>query len=150
MSGMDRLIELAGRRSEEALLAWQRLQAQCREAIRKLSLLKQHHERYRERLGAALREGVPATAVLAHLDFLKQIEEVVVRQESDVGSLDAACARRWQQLIEARREQRMYEMVNARAAIRAAQAELCRRQAEVDELLQRALRFDEIWNCEYE
>ncbi|HZU88096.1 MAG TPA: flagellar export protein FliJ [Stellaceae bacterium] len=141
---MDKLIGLAGRRSDEALLAWRQLRAQCDEAMRKLSLLRQYHERYRARLGAALKEGIPATAMRAYLDFIKQIEEVVLRQEDDIGSLDAACARRWQELIEARRERRMYEILSERAVALKAQAALRHRQAEIDELLQRAGQFDEI------
>jgi flagellar export protein FliJ len=143
---MDKLIGIAGRRSEEALLAWRRLRAQCDEAMRKLSLLKQYCERYRGLMRAALTEGMPAPATLAYLDFIRQIEEVVLRQESDIGSLEAACARHWQTLVEARREKRMYEILGERAAAREVQAALRRREAEMDELLQRAARFDEIRN----
>jgi flagellar export protein FliJ len=141
---VDKLIGMAGRRSDEALLAWQQLRAQCDEAMRKLSLLRQYRERYRARLGAALEKGIPAAAMRAYMDFIKQIEEVVLRQESDLGNLDAACARRWQELIEARRERRMYEILSERAVALKAQAILRSRQAEVDELLQRTSQFDEI------
>jgi flagellar export protein FliJ len=143
---MDKLIGLAGRRSEEARAAWQQLRDHCDEAIRKLSLLKQYRERYRDLLDAALKQGMPAPAMLTHLDFIKQIEEVVVRQESDIGSLETACARRWQEVIDARREHRMYEMASARAAARETQAALRRGQARLDELLQRAAQLDEIRN----
>lgn len=140
---MDKLIGIAGRRSEEALRAWQQLRAQCDEALRKLSLLKQYHERYRDLMRGALQDGMPAAAMLAYLDFIKQIEEVVLRQESDIGSLEAACAERWQELVTARREKRMYEILGERATAEEMQAALRRRQAEVDELLQRAAKLEE-------
>jgi flagellar export protein FliJ len=146
MSGMDKLIDIAGRRSEEARAVWQQLRAQCDEAMRKLALLKQYRERYRDRLDVALEQGMPAAAMRAYLDFIRQIEEVVVRQESDIGSLEAACTQRWQALIEARREKRMYEMVSERAAAREAQTLFRRRQERIDELLQRATQLDEIRN----
>ena len=140
---MDKLIGIAGRRSDEALLAWQQLRAQCDEALRKLSLLKQYRERYRDLMHGALQDGMPAAAMLAYLDFIKQIEEVVLRQESDIGSLEAACAERWQDLVTARREKRMYEILGERATAEEMQAVLRRKQAEVDELLQRATKLEE-------
>ncbi|HJU19451.1 MAG TPA: flagellar export protein FliJ [Stellaceae bacterium] len=143
MSGVDKLIGIAGRRSEEALLAWRQLRAQCDEAIRKLSLLKQYRERYRDLMRAALAEGVPAPAMLTYLDFIKQIEQVALRQESDVGNLESACAQYWQELVAARREKRMYEILGERAAAEEARHALRRRQKEVDELLQRAAKIDE-------
>lgn len=140
---MDKLIGIAGRRSDEALLAWRQLRAQCDEAMRKLSLLKEYRERYRTLMRGALREGMPAAAMLAYLDFIRQIEEVVLRQESDIGSLESACAERWQQLVAARREKRMYEILGERAAAQKMQAALRRTEAELDEVLQRALKLEE-------
>jgi flagellar protein FliJ len=138
MSQVDRLIDIAGRRSEEALLAWQQLRAQCAEAIRKLTLLKEYRERYHDRMRDGLEAGMPATATMAYLEFISQIDEVVLRQENDLGSIEQACERQWQALVEARREQRTYETLNERLAAREAEAALRRRNAEIDELIQRA------------
>jgi flagellar export protein FliJ len=146
MPGMNKLIDLAGRRSAEARAAWQRLRGQCDEALRKLSLLKQYRERYRGLLDAALKQGMPAMATLAYVDFIKQIEEVMLRQESDIGSLEAACAQRWQELVDTRRELRIYGIVSERAAAEEEQKALRHRQARLDELLQRAAQLDETWN----
>lgn len=140
---MDKLIGIAGRRSQEALRAWQQLRVQCDEAMRKLALLKEYRERYRDLMRGALRDGMPAEAMLAYLDFIRQIEDVVLRQESDIGSLEAACAERWQELVTARREKRMYEILGERAAAEEMQAALRRKEAEVDELLQRAALLEE-------
>src|SRR5581483_11202546 len=118
MAGLEKLITLAGRRSDGALATWQRLKEQCDDALRKLSLLKQHRERYRDLLRAGL-------------------GEVVLRQESEVGRLEQACARQWQELVERRREKRMYEIVHQKAASREMAAALRRAQAEIDDLLQR-------------
>jgi flagellar export protein FliJ len=141
MAGVDKLIDVAGRRSDEALVAWQRLRTQCDEALGKLSLLKQYRDRYGSRMHACLAAGMAATETVAYLDFIGQIDEVVLRQEADLGSLESACARRWQELIEARRERRMYEILGERIAARQAEAALRRGRAEIDELLQRAARM---------
>ncbi len=80
MAGLEKLITLAGRRSDGALATWQRLKEQCDDALRKLSLLKQHRERYRDLLRAGLGEGMPAMSTMAYLGFIGQIDEVVLRQ----------------------------------------------------------------------
>jgi flagellar export protein FliJ len=137
MAGLTNLITLAARKSDGALATWQRLKQQCDEALMKLSLLKQHRERYREMLRAGLGEGMPAMSTMAYLGFIGQIDEVVLRQEGEVGRLEQACARQWQELIETRREKRMYEIVHERVASRELAAALRRSQAEIDDLLQR-------------
>jgi flagellar export protein FliJ len=137
MAGLEKLITLAGRRSDGALATWQRLKEQCDEALLKLSLLKQHRDRYRDLLRAGLGEGMPAVSTMAYLGFIGQIDEVVLRQENEVGRLEQACARQWQELVETRREKRMYEIVHQKAASRELAAALRRSQAEIDELLQR-------------
>ena len=138
MSQLEKLINIAGHRTDEALLAWQQLRAQCAEAIRKLTLLKEYRERYRTMMRAGLEAGMPATATMAYLEFIGQIDEVVLRQESDLGTIELACERQWQQLLDARREKRTYEVLGDRVAAREAAAALRRQQAEIDELIQRA------------
>ena len=79
MSQVDKLIDIAGRRSDEAMLAWQHLKAQCTEAIRKLSLLKEYRERYHALMRDGLESGMPATATMAYLEFIGQIDELIQR-----------------------------------------------------------------------
>lgn len=141
MSGFQSLITVAGRRTEEALVAWRRLKMQCDEARQKLLLLKQHGERYRDLMRSGLKEGIPATATMAYVGFIGQIEEVVGRQESEVGRLEEACTRQWQELVEARRNKRIYEILHDRDATRKVEAALRRSQAEIDELLQRVAKL---------
>src|SRR5713226_7121033 len=141
MSGLATLIKFAQRRTEGALTAWQRLRAQRDEAKQKLLLLKQHGEGYHDLMRAALQQGMSANSMMGHIGFIGQIEAVLVRQESEVESLEEACARQWQELLDARREQRMYEILSERAATRAAETLSRRAQAEIDELLQRAARI---------
>jgi flagellar export protein FliJ len=140
MAGLHKLISVTGSRSEGALATWQRLKAQCDEALRKLSLLKQHRERYRDLLNTNLGEGMPAMSTMAYLGFIGQIDQVVTRQESEVGRLEAACTQQWQELVEIRREKRMYEIVHERATSRELASALRRSQAEIDDLLQRVSR----------
>jgi flagellar export protein FliJ len=137
MAGMHKLIAVAGSRSDGALATWQRLKAQCDDALRKLSLLKQHRERYRDLLNANLGEGMPAVSMMAYLGFIGQIDRVVLRQESEVGRLEAACTQQWQELVEIRRQKRIYEIVHERTTSRELASALRRSQAEIDDLLQR-------------
>ena len=137
MAALHKLISVAGKKSDAAVATWQRLKAQCDEALLKLSLLKQHVERYREMLNTGLGEGMPAMSTMAYLGFIGQIEEVVTRQENEVGRLEAACARQWEELVEIRREKRGYEIVNERAIERELATALRRSRAEIDDLLQR-------------
>lgn len=137
MAGLHRLISVTGRKSDAAVASWQRLKAQCDEALLKLSLLRQHVERYRQMLNNGLGEGMPAMSTMAYLGFIGQIEEVVSRQENEVCRLEAACTRQWEELIEIRREKRTYEIVHEKAAERELATALRRSQAEIDDLLQR-------------
>jgi flagellar export protein FliJ len=81
-----------------------------------------------------------AMSTMSYLGFIGQIEEVVQRQENEVGRLEAACARQWEELIEIRREKRTYEIVSEKAAERELATALRRSQAEIDDLLQRVNR----------
>jgi flagellar export protein FliJ len=137
MAGLRTLIDVTRRRTEGALVTWQRLRTQCDDARQKLLLLKQHGDHYRDLMRAGLRQGMPAASTMAYVGFIGQIEEVVVRQETEVGSLEEVCARQWQELVDARREKRMYEILGERAAARELEAASRRGQAEIDELLQR-------------
>jgi flagellar export protein FliJ len=137
VAGLQRLISVAGRNSEAALATWQGLKAQCDEALMKLALLKEHCERYRDLLKTNLGEGMPAISTMTYLGFIDQIEQVVQRQQAEVGRLEAACSRQWQQLVEVRREKRVYELVHERAVERELATLLRRSQAEIDDLLQR-------------
>lgn len=137
MANLHRLISITGKKSDAAVATWQRLKSQCDEALLKLSLLKQHVERYRQMLNNGLGEGMPAMSTMAYLGFIGQIEEVVSRQENEVGRLEAACTRQWEELVEIRREKRTYEIIHERAAERELATALRRSQAEIDDLLQR-------------
>jgi flagellar export protein FliJ len=141
MSQFDKLIEIAGRRGDEALVAWQQLKQQCAEALRKLTLLKEYRDRYRAMMNAGLQNGMAASATMAYLEVIGQIDDIVLRQESDLGTIEEACERRWQELVEARREKRSYELYNEFLAAREAEAALRRRNAEIDELISRASRL---------
>jgi flagellar export protein FliJ len=140
VASLHKLISVTGKKSDGALATWKRLKAQCDEALMKLSLLKQHRERYRDLLNAGLGEGMPAMSTMAYLGFIGQIEEVVQRQETEVGRLEAACARQWEELTEIRREKRTYEIVNERAAERELATALRRSQTEIDDLLRRVTK----------
>jgi flagellar export protein FliJ len=137
MAALDKLISVTGRKSDHAVATWQRLKAQCDDALVKLSLLKQHVERYRAMLNTGLGEGMPAMSTMAYLGFIGQIEEVVSRQENEVGRLEAACTRQWEVLVEIRREKRTYEIFSEKVAERELATALRRSQAEIDDLLQR-------------
>jgi flagellar export protein FliJ len=137
MAALQKLISVTGKKGDTALMTWQRLKQQCDEALAKLSLLREYCERYRALLNSNLGEGMPAMSTMAYLGFIGQIEEVVLRQESEVGRLEAACTAQWQELVEIRREKRVYEIVHERASERELAAALRSAQAEIDDMLQR-------------
>jgi flagellar export protein FliJ len=140
MAALHKLISVTEKKGDAAVAAWQRLKAQCDEALMKLSMLRQHVERYRQMLNAGLGEGMPAMSTMAYLGFIGQIEEVLQRQENEVGRLEAACTRQWAELIEIRREKRTYEIISEKAAERELATALRRSQVEIDDLLQRVNR----------
>jgi flagellar export protein FliJ len=140
MKGLVSLIKLAERRTEQAVLAWQRLRAQCDDAKQKLALLQKHAEGYRDLMRTGLRQGMRAASSTAHIDFIHQIDAVAVRQGSELGQLEQACARQWEELVSARRDQRMYEILQERAAARDAATASRHQQVESDEAVMRAAR----------
>ena len=140
MPGLGALIEFAGRRVDAAMIAWQRLRTQCDEAKHKLLLLKQHGEGYGNLMHARLQDGMSATSMVSHIGFIGQIEAIVGRQESEVRGLEEGCTRLWQELVEARREKRMYEILSERAKMAKDAMASRHMQAEIDELLQRAVQ----------
>jgi flagellar export protein FliJ len=140
MAALHKLISVTEKKSDAAVATWRRLKAQCDEALLKLSLLRQHVEHYRQMLNNGLGQGMPAMSTTAYLGFIGQIEEVVQRQETEVGRLEAACSRQWEVLIELRRERRTYEIVSEKAAERELATALRRSEAEIDDLLQRVNR----------
>jgi flagellar export protein FliJ len=139
MSG-SAMIWLAERRVEEAVLSWRRLRAQCDDTRQKLVLLQAHVESYRSSMRTNLIQGMPAASTAAYIGFIGQIEAVVGGQQTELGSLEDACARRWQELLDARREKRVCEILRERVATRDAMTASRRLQSDVDELLQRSAR----------
>jgi flagellar export protein FliJ len=138
VSGLATLLKLAERRADEAIVAWQRLNAKCDDARQKLVLLQQHRDAYRARTHTGLQQGMPAGALVAHVGFIGQIEAVVVRQTSEIGQLEEACARQWQTVVDARRDKRRYEILAERAAAREAATAAQRTRLETEEALLRA------------
>jgi flagellar export protein FliJ len=138
MSGLSTLIKLAERHADAAVATWQRLNAQYDDARHKLALLQQHREAYRERTQTELQQGAQAGSIIAHVGFIGQIEAVVVRQTEELGQLEAACARQWQTVVDARRDKRRYEILAERIAARAAAKTAQRMHVETDEALSRA------------
>jgi flagellar export protein FliJ len=139
--GAKALIKGAKHRSDDALASWQGLQTECQQALGKLAVLKQHRDRYNNLLNGGLEEGMSALSTRAYLGFIKQIDAVVVTQQSEVERVEAACALQWEKVVEARREKRVYEILSDRSAARELEAALRRSQAEIDDLLQRASGF---------
>lgn len=134
------MIRLAERRVEEAVLSWQRVRAQRDDTRQKLMALQAHMEGYRHSMRTNLLQGMPAVSTAAYIGFIGQIEAVVASQQSELGSLEDACAQHWQELLDARREKRVCEILCERAAARNAVAVSRRLQSDVDELLQRSAR----------
>lgn len=140
MSGLATLIKLAERRAQEAVLDWQRLTARRDDAGGKLLRLQQHRQVYRDLMQTGLRHGMPAATIVAHLGFIAQIEAVAERQQSEFGELEAACATQYDLVVNARREQRIYEVLSEQTKAGAATAASRQQQIEAGDMLQRAAR----------
>jgi len=136
-ANMNALIDYAGRRTDDAVRTWQNLQRQCQQALQKLNVLKQHRDRYDNLLRGGLRDGMAAVETRAYLGFIRQIDDIVLRQQGEVERIEAACARQWEQVVELRREKRLYEILGDRAAAQELETALRRSQNEIDDLLQR-------------
>jgi flagellar export protein FliJ len=134
------MIRLAQRHVEEAVLLWQRLRAQCDDTRQKLVLLQAHMQLYRDSMRANLSQGMPAASTAAYIEFIGQIETIVAGQQSELGNLEDACARQWQELLDARRDKRICEILRERAAARDTATASRRLQSDIDELLQRSVR----------
>lgn len=140
MSGLATLIKLAERRAQQAVLDWQRLTARRDDARGKLARLEQHRQVYRDLMQTGLQHGMPAAKIIAHLDFIAQIEAVVARQHSEFSELEAACAQHYDAVVNARREQRIYEILREQIRAQEVTAESRRQHLETGEILQRAAR----------
>ena len=140
MSGLATLIKLAERRVQQAVLDWQRLTARRDDARGKLARLQHYRQVYRDLMQTGLRDGMPAATIVAHIGFIAQIDAVVVRQQSELGELEAACAQHFDAVVNARREQRIYEILSEQIRTRAATAASRRQHLETGEILQRAAR----------
>ena len=137
MSGLALLLKLAEHRADEAAAAWRQLAARYADAKHKLQQLERHRDAYRELTDSGLRDGMPAGAIAARIGFVGQIEAVLVQQVGELERLEAACARQWQALHEARGERRRYEILAGRVAARAAAASSRRQRLETEEALLR-------------
>lgn len=141
MSNYHNLAQLVGTQADRQLVLWRQLMAQCDDAKEKLVQLRHYGERYRAQMQKHLNDGIEATATMLFLRFVGQIESVIVKQESEVARLEEMCRLQWQQLVEARREKRMYEILHDRAMAEKLAAALRRSQNEIDELMGRIVKL---------
>ncbi|MGH7072996.1 MAG: flagellar export protein FliJ [Stellaceae bacterium] len=141
MSGYQNLADFVGKEANRQFVAWRGLMDQCDNAKRKLAQLRQYAERYRQQLQSQLADGLAANSTMVFLGFIGQIESVIAKQERDVARLDLACRQQWQKLVEARRERRMYEILDDRAETEKMAADLRRRERELDELLGKVVKL---------
>ncbi|MDE2167725.1 MAG: flagellar export protein FliJ [Alphaproteobacteria bacterium] len=130
--------KLAERQVEEAQRRWALLAKECAAARRKLNLLHQYGETYRLQLESGGRQGVAASQAAAVAAFIRRVAEVVAREEVQVRQLEGACEREWADLVAARRNQRMIEILVERQMLREAEETLRRSQIEIDDLISRA------------
>jgi flagellar export protein FliJ len=135
--GTKVLINLAGHRSDDAIATWRHLKQHCQQALAKLDVLRQHRQRYEDMLRGGLQQGMTAAATRTYLGFTRQIDDIVARQQREVERIEAACARQWEQVVELRREKRVYEILGEHATAHELEAALRRSQNEIDDLLQR-------------
>ena len=130
--------KLAERQVEEAQRRWAILAKQCAAARHKLQLLRQYGDSYRAQLEDGGRRGVIASQAASVAAFIRRVADVVAREEVQVRQLEGACEREWADLVDARRNKRMIEILMERQMLREAEEALRRSQSEIDDLIARA------------
>jgi len=130
--------KLAERQLEEAQRRWAVLAKECAAARRKLNVLRQYGETYRVQLETGGRQGVVASQAASVAAFIRRVADVVAREEVQVRQLEGACEREWADLVAARRNKRMIEILMERQMLREAEEALRRSQSEIDDLIARA------------
>ncbi|MBU6506018.1 MAG: flagellar export protein FliJ [Alphaproteobacteria bacterium] len=130
--------KLAERQVEEAQRRWAVLAKECAAARRKLNLLRQYGDSYRAQLEDGGRQGVVASQAASVAAFIRRVADVVAREEAQVRQLEGACEREWADLVVARRNKRMIEILVERQMLREAEEALRRSQSEIDDLIARA------------
>jgi flagellar protein FliJ len=141
MSGYHSLANFVGNEANRQFAAWRRLIDQCDNAQHKLVQLRQYAERYRQQLQLNLAAGLAANSTMVFLRFIGQIEGVIAQQEREVARLELACRQQWQNLVDARREKRMYEILQDRAVAENLATELRRSERQIDELLGKVVKL---------
>jgi len=140
MTSYQSLADFVGDRADRQQVRWRQVMSQCDESKRKLIQLRQYADRYRAQMTGQLHDGMDAAATMGFLRFIGQIEGVIAKQEGEVARFEAAATLQWQQLVEARREKRMYEILRDKAEAEKLAAALRRSQAEMDELMGRIVK----------
>ncbi len=130
--------KLAERQVEETQRRWAVLAKECAAARRKLNLLRQYGDSYRAQLEDGGRQGVAASQAASVAAFIRRVADVVAREEAQVRQLEGACEREWADLVVARRNKRMIEILVERQMLREAEEALRRSQSEIDDLIARA------------
>ncbi|HYL31661.1 MAG TPA: flagellar export protein FliJ [Stellaceae bacterium] len=130
--------KMADRQVEEAQRRWAVLAKECAAARRKLNLLRQYGDSYRAQLEDGGRQGVAASQAASVAAFIRRVADVVAREEMQVRQLEGACEREWADLVVARRNKRMIEILMERQMLREAEEALRRSQSEIDDLIARA------------
>lgn len=130
--------KLAERQVEEAQRRWAVLAKECAAARHKLNVLRQYGDTYRSQLENGGRQGVVASQAASVAAFIRRVADVVAREEVQVRQLEGACEREWADLVAARRNKRMIEILMERQMLREAEEALRRSQTEIDDLIARA------------
>jgi flagellar export protein FliJ len=130
--------KLAERQVEEAQRRWATLAKECAAARHKLNLLRQYGDSYRSQLETGAQRGVVASQAASVAAFIRRVADVVAREEIQVRQLEGACEREWADLVAARRNKRMIEILVERQMLREAEEALRRSQGEIDDLIARA------------
>ena len=130
--------KLAERQVEEAQRRWAILAKECAAARHKLNLLRQYGDTYRMQLETGGQQGVVASQAASVAAFIRRVADVVAREEVQVRQLEGACEREWADLVSARRNKRMIEILTERQMLRGAEEALRRSQGEIDDLIARA------------
>lgn len=134
---MHKLAELSRQKLDHAGRELVQLQALCRQAEEKLSLLESYRQEYQSRLRQRSLQGVHSTHLLEYQRFLKQLEEVIQLQSREVERHRRFCHEAMQRWLAVRREMKGYEKLGERREAELHVAALKKSQKEMDEFSNR-------------
>lgn len=135
------LTDLAQERSDAAAKKLGRSIAFLKESEKRLALLAQYREDYRQRLADLAARGVSGDEMRNFRQFIARLDEAITQQNNEVKTLAQAVAECRGHWIKERRRERSFDVLTERADLAARELEARRLQKILDEFSGRMVQL---------